>query len=75
MLHLLCQNTPHNKPFEPTAGGCHAFRMRENRASSAMSLSLRERAITPSSLLIRALYGRGQKSARMKEFRRNPATF
>jgi len=48
---------PHNKPFEPTAGGCHAFRMRENRASSAMSLSLRERAIAPSSRLNGALCG------------------
>gem|GEM_PF-4122596 len=50
---------PHNKPIEPTSDGCHVFRVRESRASSAQVLSLRERTIAPTSRLIGTLYGRG----------------
>jgi hypothetical protein len=45
------------REFEATAGGCHAFRLRENRASSAPALSLRERAYAPSSRLNAVLNG------------------
>src|SRR5689334_14392212 len=49
---------PHNKPIELPPGGRQAFCLRKSLADSAPALSLRERAIAPSSQLIGALYGR-----------------
>ncbi len=48
---------PHNKPIELPPGGRQAFCLRKSLADSAPALSLRERAIAPSSQLIGALYG------------------
>ena len=49
--------SPYNNRIEQTARGCHAFRVRESRASNPPGLSLPGQALRPGSLLIRALYG------------------
>ena len=50
--------SPHNNWIELTARGCHAGRLRVQRASSPSPLLLRRRGCGPCSQLIQALYGR-----------------
>lgn len=51
--------SPYIYRIEPTAGGCHAGRLRVRLASSLRALLLRRRALRPYSWLIRALCGHG----------------
>ena len=53
--------SPYNNWIELTARGRHAQCLRNGRAGIPPGLSLPGQALRPCSLLIRALYGRGER--------------